>query len=269
MIRRMLEVLLADWRVTRRLPASLGGGRFRACSGVGGLKYVFKSADQLDPGLLDAARRLVRPGDVVWDVGANVGLFSTAACHLAGAVGKVYSFEADIDAVSLLLETRGMRAASDAPMEVVPIAISEQTGFTPFNIVKRARAANSMVGFGYAQSGGGTREVRMVPSFSLDTLVAHFASPRLLKIDVEGAEVVVLRGARELLAKVRPVVFCEVASEHAQEVAALLRQADYLLWSGQDLEWSAANAREGASWDTVAVPREKVAEYAAPARPHQ
>ena len=58
-----------------------------------GLSYWF--GFKFATGLLMNASETVKPGDVVWDVGANMGLFSFAAAGLAGPAGHVYAFEPD------------------------------------------------------------------------------------------------------------------------------------------------------------------------------
>ena len=214
MIRRAAEILLAGLRVKRRLPKASGGGLIVATAGVGGLKYIFRSAKKIDPILLSVTRRLVRPGDVVWDVGANLGFFSVAAAYHANRSGYIYAFEADIEAASLLLESARLGKSDVARISIVPIALAASGGFLNFNIAKRARSANSLTGFGSTQTGG-IKEVRTVPSFSLDSLLDYFSAPQVLKIDVEGAEKLVLEGASNLLKTIRPAIFCEVNAENS------------------------------------------------------
>ena len=80
---------------TRRLPPPFSGNRIVASGRVGGLKFLFKPSAAWDPELLRIAAALVEPGDVVWDVGANVGLFAAAAASRAGPTGRVIAVEAD------------------------------------------------------------------------------------------------------------------------------------------------------------------------------
>jgi hypothetical protein len=58
-----------------------------------GLRYWRRRLEKVDPPLLRMVRELVKPGSVVWDVGANVGLFSLSAAALAGPSGSVLAIE--------------------------------------------------------------------------------------------------------------------------------------------------------------------------------
>jgi len=207
----------------------------------------------------------VRTGDSVWDVGANVGLFSRAAGHFAGPGGEVLSVEADVDAVRLLNRTCQLPAPGHAAMTVLPIAVSETTGFIRFSIAKRARAANAIEGFGSTQTGG-VKETRVLPCFPLDTLLAHFRRPDVLKIDVEGAECMVLRGAETILRDIRPLIYCEVQDQSRAEVVGLLEGQGYALWDGIDYRGDGDGTTVGAATtNLVGIPQERLIVTRSPA----
>lgn len=174
------------------------------------MKYLLKPAAAWDPELVRVAGLLVKPRACVWDIGANSGLFSAVAAHHAGPEGHVLAIEADTDAVRLLYRTMQLQPADQCRIQVVPVAIARNRGFIRFAIAKRARAANAIDGYGSTQTGG-VKELRTLPAVALDDLLEHFPRPTVLKIDVEGAELEVLSGARLVLSRARPRIYCEVA----------------------------------------------------------
>src|SRR5687767_11298397 len=101
MLRRAVARAGRDSAFWRRLPPELGGAKFLA-SLEGGLKYARTLTSDIDPELLHLARTYVHPGHTVWDVGANVGLFTFAAAGLAGPTGCVVSVEPDAWLAQLL-----------------------------------------------------------------------------------------------------------------------------------------------------------------------
>ena len=81
----------------------------------------------------------------------------------------------------------------------------------------------------------------------------HFPGPDLLKIDVEGAEMLVLAGAEQILTHKRPVVYIEVGEEQAGAVTALLHRHAYVLFDGDgDLDAKINRC----TFNTLAMPRE-------------
>lgn len=254
MLRRIAEIVFGPITVYRKLPAFVGSGIVVASPNTGGLRYLFRSSSSLDPVLLGVASALVRRGDVVWDVGGNIGLFAAAASGIAGKDGGVYTIEPDKDAHAFLNRTaRAQSGITHAPITTLNAAISNQCGCVEFNIAKRSRSANSMRGFGSTQTGG-VKECRLVPALTLDILLNSFPNPQVLKIDVEGAEVLVLQGAKQLLTTARPAVIVEVSGEVSHEVARILRSHDYRLYDGST--FNAIGIDEPAPWDTVALPSE-------------
>lgn len=93
--RRLAERLSRGRVLKRHLPREFGGGSVYVTPDAA-LRFWRQNLYKADPMLFDAARELVRPGDVVWDVGANVGLFSFATAALAGPTGQVLAIEPDL-----------------------------------------------------------------------------------------------------------------------------------------------------------------------------
>jgi FkbM family methyltransferase len=180
--------------------------------------------------LLRLAADVVRPGQVVWDVGANVGLFSFAAASAAGSAGHVLAIEADAALAGLLRRSAAANPAH-APVQVLSAAVSDEVSVARFHIARRNRATSHLDGYGTTMTGG-VRYTELVPTVTLDWLAAHFPAPDVLKIDVEGAELTVLAGAPEVLGHL-PTIICEVSARNAAAVAKLLTARGYTLYDGE------------------------------------
>lgn len=164
-----------------------------------------------------AFARLAGPGSVVFDVGAHVGFYTLLASRLVGPGGAVVAFEPLPRNLRILrqhLEENGCDNAS-----VFAAALAEAPGSVRF----RAGADS----YGGSVSEGG--EVK-VEALALDDLLARrrLPPPDLIKIDVEGAELGVLRGARATLREHGPAL---LLATHGAEVhgscAAFLRELGY------------------------------------------
>jgi FkbM family methyltransferase len=138
---------------------------------------------------------LVRPGMVCWDVGANVGFYTLFLAELVGTSGRVFAFEPVPRNVELLRRHVEMNRCRTA--QIFPCALGDLDGE-----VKFSPGPNASMGR-IAAEGPLT-----VPCFRADTLLAtgEVEAPDVIKIDVEGAEADVLRGARGMLER-HPVIF--------------------------------------------------------------
>jgi FkbM family methyltransferase len=226
-LRSLAERLTRRIVFRRRLPVEFGSGAIYV-SPAGGLKFLLKSLDQIDPPLLALARDYVRPGDVVWDVGANLGLFAFAAAARAGPTGRVFALEADDWLVRVLRKTAALPVPQRAPVVPIVVAAAERCGLREFQLAARSRASNALAGYGHTQTGG-VRESRLVVAVSLDWLLEFLPPPAFVKIDVEGAEPEVLNGARRLIDRCRPTIACEVPAEIAGAVASFFFSSGYYL----------------------------------------
>jgi len=204
----------------------------------------------IDPALCSLAREFIVRGNTVWDVGANIGLFSFAAAHLAGESGKVFAFEPDAWLVQLLRRSASIQPRSSASVQIVPAAVADSCDLRTFNIAVRSRATNALAGYGHHT--GGIAEQQTVMTVSLDWLAERLPIPDVVKIDVEGAELEVLRGAIGLMEKRGPILLCEVSADRSLEVTQLLRDQHYRIYDGE-LSGGARQEVAVAPWSTVAV----------------
>jgi len=190
---------------------------------------------------------------VVWDIGANVGLFGFAAAYEAGPSGRVLAVEADEWLASLVERSARGAPATYAPLEVLSAAVSDSSGTVELCIARRGRAGNHLRNVEGSTQTGGTREVKRVEAVTLDDLLKRYPSPQLVKIDVEGAELLCLRGAARLLREIRPVLFCEVAKENADEVGRLLSDHRYRMFDAGTPDGQ-RRPLDRPAWNTLALP---------------
>lgn len=205
------------------MPAEFGRVRVRVTPDAA-LRWLKPGAPAFDPVLLSWVRRFVTADSVVWDIGANVGVFAIASAH-HGA--QVLAVEADTWLSSLLLATTHHPTNQAFTIEVLCAAVGAEAGTSRLAIAQRGRASNYLEEFGGRQDAGGIRETQLVPILTLDSLLPRHSPPTLVKIDVEGAESAVLRGAQNLLMRARPTFLIEVGEQTRDEVVQILSAADY------------------------------------------
>jgi FkbM family methyltransferase len=144
---------------------------------------------------LSAWVSLLRAGDTVWDVGANIGLYTIVSARIVGASGRVVSWEPTESTYKILVEHIVANGFSGRchPRNA---AVGDSDGTLPFAISAAEAAPTNRLGVVQ-----GTATV-MTTVETLDGLFSGEShSPAALKIDVEGAEVLALRGAsRQVLA---------------------------------------------------------------------
>lgn len=146
-------------------------------------------------------RENVRPGNTVLDIGAHIGLFSVVTARLVGKSGKVYAFEPTKFTRSVLSEVVGLNGVADI-VEVRPEAVAEKRGVTTFFDTGDAISnANSLVKTFRSKEGV------EVPVTTVDEFVKDKGlKVDCLKIDVEGVELDLLKGARETIMSMRPAM---------------------------------------------------------------
>jgi FkbM family methyltransferase len=150
---------------------------------------------------------LLGPGATVLDVGSNMGEYSLVAARAVGPRGLVIAFEPWPSTFALLERSAAYNALAN--IVCVPVAVSDVVGTVPFQLPDCANTALASISVGTTQATGSTLAV---PCTTVDSVVSERAvgSIDVIKIDVEGFEDRVLRGASDTLQRDRPLVFFEV-----------------------------------------------------------
>jgi FkbM family methyltransferase len=189
-----------------------------------GMKWIAGSAThgcwlgtyELDKQLV--IERFVRPGMTIYDVGAQAGFYTIFFSRFVGESGRVFAFEpCPYEARFLLDHVRMNRLAN---VRVIQVAVPGHTGLIGMS-TDRGTCQNQIC--------NDPDPPLRVPSIDLDS--SGLPVPDLIKMDVEGAESAVLRGARRMLREARPVVFVALHSDEQRgSCRALLLQAGYSLY---------------------------------------
>lgn len=176
-----------------------------------------------EPEIQEAISSYVKPGMTFYDVGANIGFFSLLSARLAGSTGRVFAFEADPEIASRLRRNAGRNEF--AWLTVTEAAVWSEPGSIYFQRADPRTSPDRGLGHVVELAGADTIKVQAV---SLDDFTLSAPPPDFIKCDVEGAELEIFRGARQLLAKNRPRILCEVHSEAIRKpLLAELSAAQY------------------------------------------
>lgn len=194
------------------------------------LKYLKPGSKSFDTDLITIAETFLDKEANVWDIGANIGVFSFSAAAIA-VNGTILAVEADIWLADLLRKSAQLTENISRTICVLPAAISDSSSIARFHIAKRGRASNALEAAGGKSQMGGVREQQYVATLTLDSLLEHFPAPVFVKIDIEGAELMAIRGAEKLVSAIRPIFYIEVSQEFSQEIAGYFAANEYVLYS--------------------------------------
>ncbi len=155
---------------------------------------------------------LLEPGATVYDVGANVGLHALPMARRIEPGGRLFCIEPNPVCIHFLRANLALHGLEN--VEILPFALAEKSGEIPLKL----NYGNANLGLVAGDSGfyfGKAGHQIKVPCRSFDDLLDefHLPPPDLIKIDVEGAEAAVLRGARRHLEKYRPPLALELHHE--------------------------------------------------------
>lgn len=182
-----------------------------------------------EPELQAAVADLVRPGMVAYDVGANIGYISLLLAQAVGEQGSVYAFEALPANVERLKDNLALNPAG-ARVQVVSAAVVESTRPVHFMVGPSGGMGKAQGSAGREQTG--SAEAIEVHGFSLDQFVLEekHPTPQVVKMDIEGGEVLALPGMQRLLLQSPPLILLELhGREAAVQTWELLSGAGYRL----------------------------------------
>ncbi len=185
-------------------------GLYRAVKATGVLdtaagRRIFEASyhlykDRLEAGPVELLRQWVRPGTVVLDIGANVGFFTLRFASWVSDGGRVIALEPEAVNYEALVRAVA-KAGLSGVVEAIQAAVSDATGEARLEVNPGHPGDHKLGTDGVA-----------VATTTVDDLLAARGWPEvsLIKVDVQGAEALVLAGARQALERSRPVLFLEV-----------------------------------------------------------
>jgi FkbM family methyltransferase len=199
---------------------------------------------EADDDVRDALLARVKPDATVFDVGANVGWWTVPlARRLARGGGRVVAFE-PVPANRARLEWAIAANAVGAQVQVAAVALGDAPGELGMWLKSEETGAGS--GTAALVTGDGPSHLR-VPVVTLDAWTAEQGLTRcdLMKLDIEGAELMMLRGAERFIAATRPLIFGEFEAYWLSTFGATF--VDVAEWAGRNRyamrRWDARTAR--------------------------
>ena len=199
--------------------------------------YIFKNFNMMlgrslhEANELDYFVRLANQNnaEVFWDVGANVGLYGFSFVSAAPNRTAVL-YEPDPDNLAALRHTISSNAL-ESRVELRPCAVAAETGSANFmrdqvTGATGALASSNEEGVFVERHFNVTPDVLEVVVTSLNDEAETRTPPQIMKIDVEGHELGVLTGGREMLAEHRPIILFETSRDH-EEIKKILTDLGY------------------------------------------
>lgn len=191
---------------------------------VAGMKMVLDLQTEKDywlgtyeTDLQDAISDLVETGWVAYDVGANIGYISLLLAREVGSEGRVYAFEAlpkNVERLEMNVALNGLGSR----VQIIHGAVGAAS--TPVRFLIGPSGA-----MGKAEGSAGRSDLHAesieVPGYSLDDFVYRLGNPapQVIKIDIEGGEVLALPAMKRLLENERPLILLELHGPEAAQVA--------------------------------------------------
>ena len=167
--------------------------------------------------------RYARPGSTAVDVGANVGIVTVPLAFAVGPFGRVLAFEPNAGNVDRLRENLLLNHLSQVSVHALAL------GATPGDIVLNLGSDPAFHSSVEVMTPWRTNNAVTVPCSTLDVMWEEAESPdvSVVKIDVEGGELAVLKGARTMLDRDHPALLVEAHDNNYDQVAAWLGELGY------------------------------------------
>jgi FkbM family methyltransferase len=195
-------------------------------------------------------KELIRPGDTVLEIGAHIGYMAMLFCDLVGPKGVVKVFEPGENNLPYL--RKNLLAYTN--VEIVTKCASDSNGTVNFYLENLSGQNNSLLEDYYLLDGNirlaGVKDIVRrkvtVDAVKLDDYVVDSGIGKVafVKIDVEGAELVVLRGAKEFVLSQRPIMMVEVTRE-AEAIIKWFSNIDYRMYDPLRNEITKVEKAEG------------------------
>lgn len=200
-----------------------------------------------EPEVQNGISELVKPGDIIFDIGANIGFLTLLFARQTGAKGHVHAFEA-LPANILRLKQNIDRNNFQERVTVIPAAVLDKSGPVEFFIGPSS-------GMGKVEGSAGRDSIEYTDSIRVEGLsideyieLGGNIPANIVKIDIEGGEVLAVPGMQKLIHNHRPIVMIELHGSKAAKICwEILNQEKYQICrmaltfpkinEFQDLDW--------------------------------
>lgn len=182
-----------------------GIGRFHLRAFTDDLYHVLPSREAR---VVSTIRARLKPGSVFVDAGANIGFFTVLAATIVGDEGHVFAIEMMPQTAARLREH--VAANELRNVTVLEFALADRSGDEITATVPAGKHGQASIVRG--ATGDGARQVR-VPTRTLDDLLPAAARIDLMKMDLESAEYLALRGAAQTLVRTRAVIIEQLTGD--------------------------------------------------------
>ncbi len=205
-----------------------------------------------EPELQRAIKDLIKPGQIIFDIGANIGFTSLLFAMRTGSRGHVYAFEALPENIERLKENVTLNDFQDR-ISIIDAAVLDRSGETSFLVGPSS-------GTGKVQGSAGREELEyknhiQVRGLSIDDFVQDERGkfPEIIKIDIEGGEGFALRGMQKTLREVRPTLFIELhGPEAGQGCWEVLNSQEYRI-SRMDSQYTRIHQNSDLDWKSYII----------------
>ncbi len=177
-----------------------------------GVELALYQTGTYEKGTIQLLGDFLKQGSIFMDIGANIGLMSTIASKIVGEKGRVYAVEANPKTIEVLRHNCAINLCEN--IEILPIALASEKGsailYENWNV---NRGGASLISQG-DEHGITVSKERLDDLFSPDSPV------HLVKIDVEGFELEVLKGGVDWFKTQQPVFIIEVSTQRSNQEGA-------------------------------------------------
>jgi FkbM family methyltransferase len=170
---------------------------------------VIENTKSYEPYVTDEVRRLLKPGMVFIDIGANIGYFALLAAALVGPAGQVYAFEPNPDNCRMM--EMSIEANCFDNIRLFPFAVAEEK--QQFNLDVGGTNSNGRIIDFSPEAVPGQATPLLVEAVVLDETLPNLERVDVIKLDVEGAEPRAWQGMQQIINKFRPILVFEFSPE--------------------------------------------------------
>jgi len=183
-----------------------------------------------EPHILETMKRELHEGDVVVDIGGNIGYYALLEAKIVGEKGRVYAIEPVQENIDLLKKNIELNAYSN--IEVYQLAIGDRSGVFPI-YVGRARNHSTLRQVDSLIENGGISYETTTEVIPLDDFLQDRMYPNIIRMDLEGYECQIVKGMEKTLAKNLPLtLFIEfhfdiLKKEESVELLQILKKSGF------------------------------------------